>query len=166
MKRNFLFVVLLVFSLAAHAQKDSINLAPYLRFPTIPPLKLLLTDSITVFTKDNLKNKKPVLIILFSPDCDHCKHETEEIIKNKEKLKKIQIVMATMLSFDKMKAFYEKFELRKMENIVVGQDTYYILPSFYRIRNFPYNALYDKKGKLITTVEGVMPVEKIVNAFK
>ena len=166
MKKKFLFFVVLVASFIAGAQTDSINLAPYQRFPSVPPLRLLLTDSTTLFTKNDLKNKKPVLIILFSPDCEHCKHETEEIIKNKEQLKKIQIVMATMLPFDKMKQFYDKYELRNIENLVVGQDIYFILPSFYQIKNFPYNAMYDKKGKLINTFEGVIPIEKIINTFK
>ena len=166
MKKSFLFFLLLLTTLNTLAQKDSLILAPYLRFPTVPPLRLLLTDSTTLFTKNDLKNKKAILIILFSPDCEHCKRETEEIIKNKEQLKKIQIVMATMLSFDKMKQFYDDYELRNLENLVVGQDIYFILPSFYQIKNFPYNAMYDKKGKLITTFEGVVPVEKIINTFK
>ena len=165
MKRNLLFLVFVATSLMATSQKDSIPVAPYLRFPTVPPLRLLLTDSTTLFTKNDLKKKKPVLIILFSPDCEHCKHETEEIIKNKDQLKKIQIVMATMLPFDKMKLFYEEYELQNIENLVVGQDIYFILPSFYNIKNLPYNAMYDKKGKLITTFEGVMSIEKIVNTF-
>ena len=166
MKKHFLLYALLAASCIACAQADSIHIAPYLRFPSVPTLRLLLTDSSTLFTKNDLKNKKPLLIILFSPDCDHCKHETEEIIKNKEKLKKIQIVMATMLPFHKMKEFYEKYELKDMKNLVVGQDIYFILPSFYQIRNFPYNAMYDKKGKLIKTFEGVIPIEKIIDTFK
>jgi thiol-disulfide isomerase/thioredoxin len=166
MKKNLLFFVFLIASFNAIAQKDSINLAPYLRFPTIPPLRLLLTDSTTLFTKDDLKNKKPLLIILFSPDCEHCKHETEELIKNKEQLKKIQIVMATTQSFEKMKQFYDNYELGNIKNLVVGQDIYFILPSFYHIKNFPYNAMYDKKENLITTSEGVMPIEKIISTFK
>ena len=156
----------LVITMSALAQKDSTILAPYLRFPTIPPLRLLLTDSTTLFTKADLKNKRPVLIILFSPDCEHCKHETEELIKNKEQLEKIQIVMATTLPFDKMKQFYDNYELKKIKNLVVGQDIYFILPSFYHIKNFPYNAMYDKKENLITTFEGVLPIEKIINTFK
>ena len=74
--------------------------------------------------------------------------------------------MATTYSFDKLKQFYNKYELVNIENLVVGQDIYFILPSFYHIKNFPYNAMYDKKGNLITTFEGIIPLEKIINTFK
>lgn len=165
MKKYLLLVVLLATCFNALSQKDSL-LAPYLKFPTIPPLRLLLADSSTLFTKSDLKNKKPVLVILFSPDCDHCKHETGEILKSIDKLKKIQIVMATTLPFYKMEQFYNEFGLENYDNIIVGQDIYFILPSFYNIKNFPYNAMYDKKGKLITTFEGLLSVDKILNTFE
>jgi len=104
--------------------------------------------------------------MLFNPDCDHCKHETEEIIKNIDQLKDVQIVMATMMGFDAMKEFYEKYELQKFENIHVGKDIKYTLPAFYKIRFMPFLAMYDKKGNLITTFEGSMKIDELINVFK
>ena len=104
--------------------------------------------------------------MLFNPDCDHCKHETEEIIKNIDQLKNIQIVMATMMTFDAMKSFYEKYDLKRFDNIRVGKDISYMLPTFYSIRFMPYLAMYDKKGNLLTTFEGAMKIEDLVNVFK
>jgi thioredoxin-related protein len=138
---------------------------PYKRFPTIPPLKLMPIGSTTIFTKDQLKKNRPVLIMLFSPDCEHCQHETEELIKNIDHFKKIQIVMATMMPFDKMTAFYDRYDLKRFDNIVVGQDIYYLLPSFFKVRNLPYMAMYDKKGKLLSTFEGNMSMDKLEKIF-
>jgi len=104
--------------------------------------------------------------MLFNPECEHCKHETEEIIKNMDELKDVQIVMATMMTFDSMKAFYDKYELNRFSNINVGQDKKYTLPGFYQIRFMPYLAMYDKKGNLLTTFEGSMKIEDLVNTFK
>ena len=39
------------------------------------------------------------MLMVFSPDCEHCQHETEEIIKNIDQFKKYQIVMATLHAF-------------------------------------------------------------------
>jgi thioredoxin-related protein len=50
--------------------------------------------------------------------------------------------------------------------VVLAKDPLYFLMTFYNIRNFPYMALYDKKGKLIETVEGLQPMEKILALFK
>jgi thiol-disulfide isomerase/thioredoxin len=178
MKKIFLLFTLISITLFSFSQSDSakkssspgqqeeVTLPPYKRFPTIPPLKLLLLDSTSYFTKNNLKKNKPVLIIVFNPDCEHCKYETEEIIKNIDSLKNIQIIMATIMSFDLMKSFYEKYDLQRFQNIIVGKDVQYTLPSFYQMHFMPYLAMYSKKGNLLATFEGSMKMEDLINTFK
>ena len=139
---------------------------PYKRFPTLPPLKLLLTDSITQFTENELKKDLPVFVILFSPDCDHCKKGTEELIANIDQFRNIQIVMTTIRPFDKMKEFYNNYKLERFNNIIVGRDQFYLLPTFYRVKNMPFLAFYDKKGDLISIAEGALPVSKVLEFFK
>jgi len=139
----------LLLGLAAHSQTDSISPA-YLRFPTVPPFELLQVDSATMFTKGDLKRNQQVLLMYFSPDCEHCQHQTEDILHDIHSFKKIQIVMATYQPFESMKIFYEKYDFGKY-NIHVGRDTKFILPPFFKIESLPYMALYDKKGNLITT---------------
>lgn len=144
------------------AQIDSLPAAPYTRFPTVPPFKLLLTDSSSYYTKDKLPEKKPVMIMLFSPDCDHCKLATEEIIKNIDALKKVHIIMSTTFPFSKMMVFYNNYDLKRFDNIIVGIDVNYLLPVFYDIRNFPFLALYNKKKKLISIFSGSLHINKVV----
>lgn len=133
--------------------------APYKRFPIFPPVKLILPGN-TTFTKDDLPKKKPVMLMVFSPMCEHCQKETEEIIKNIDKFSKSVIVMATMMPYDSMMSFRDKYKLPQYENIIVGQDTHFFLPTFFMITNLPFLAFYDKKGKLISVFEGSMPIEK------
>ena len=83
-----------------------------------------------------------------------------------DELKNVQIVMTTMMPFNMMKSFYEKYALGKFGNVTVGRDFQYLLPSFYQIRFMPYLAMYDKKGNLLTTFEGTMKIEDLVNVFK
>jgi len=164
-KAIFLLIILFLVS-NCFAQKDSAIAPPYQRFPTIPPFKLLKIDSNSYFTKADLKKKEPVLIILFDPDCDHCQHETEGILKNIDEFKNIQIVMATNAPFDRMTAFYKKYDLEKFENITIGEDFQYFLAPFFNIHNLPYLAMYDKKGNLLSTFEGTMKIEKLIDIFK
>jgi thioredoxin-related protein len=147
------------------AQNGIDTTPPYKRFPTVPPFKLLQTDSISMFTKTDLKKNKPVLVILFNPDCEHCKHETDEIIKHIDDLKKVQIIMATMAPHAAMKDFYAKYKLGEFKNIKVGRDFQYMLPSFYSVRTLPYLAMYDQKGNLLTTFEGSMKIEELIKVF-
>jgi thiol-disulfide isomerase/thioredoxin len=166
MNKLIFTAVFILSSIACLAQKDSVLAPPYQRFPTVPPFKLLQVDSSSYFTKTDLKKKKPVLIILFDPACEHCQHETEEIIKNMNDFKKIEIVMATNASFEMLKDFYKKYDLGRYENIHPGLDVQTILAPFFMIHNLPYLAMYDKKGNLLTTFEGTMKIEKIIDIFK
>lgn len=164
MKRLFTIAFLLtaLCSLAQTAPQQ----APYLRFPTLPPLQLLLGDSTTKYTKEDVPRKKPVLIMVFSPDCSHCQHTAEELMAAKEKWNDLHIVMATLHPLWQMNAFVEKYDLKHLPNLVVGKDVSYILPSFYGLHNLPYLAFYNKKGSLITGFEGSMPLDKIVSTFR
>ena len=156
----FVFIQLAVITIAQQTEP------PYKRFPTLPPLKLLLTDSTTQFTEKDLKKNLPVFVILFSPDCDHCKKGTEELIANIDQFKNIQIVMTTIQPFDKMKEFYYNYQLERFKNITVGRDQFFLLPTFYRIKNMPFLAFYNKKGGLINIAEGALPVTKVLEFFK
>lgn len=162
----FTLLIALSASFVLNAQTDSIPQPPYKRFPAPPPFRLLTVDSSTYYTKADLPRKTALLLIAFSPDCDHCKKETEQLIQNIDQFKKIQIVMATWLPFAEMKKFYQDYELYKYENIKVGRDVSFIIPPFYNIRNLPFLALYNKKGNLITVTEGSLPIPKIIELFK
>ncbi len=167
MKHLLLLSVLFIGCYSAIAQNNTTpQEPPYKRFPSVPPFQLLQVDSTSVFTKEKLDKKKAVMLMLFSPDCDHCKHETEEIIKNIDRLKHIQVVMSTTQPFEKMKDFYEKYKLGKYPNIIVGKDTKYTLPVFYDIRTLPFLAFYNKKKELISVFDGSMPIEKVIAIFK
>jgi thioredoxin-related protein len=158
MKKCFVTFSLFLIATTGFSQKDSI-LAPYQKVPIFPPVKLLLPGN-TTFTKADLPKKKPVMLVIFSPMCEHCQHETEEMIKNIDKFKKAEIVMATMMPFDSMMTFREKYKLADYDNIIVGQDTQYFLPTFFMISNLPFLAFYDKNGKLISVFEGTMHIDK------
>jgi hypothetical protein len=74
-------------------------------------------------------------------------------------------VMATYQPFGEMKEFYAHYHLADHPNIKIGRDEKFFLAPFYRIRNLPYLALYDKKGNLITTFEGTQKIATLMNAF-
>ena len=166
MKNALLFFSFLFFVLSSFAQSDTTKLPPYQRFPNLPPIQILLSDSSTMYTKAQIPNGKPVLFMIFSPDCSHCQHETEELIAHMDELKNVEIVMITYHPLSAMKDFIANYGLAKYSNIVVGKDVYYITTGFYDIHNIPYMAMYDKKGKLIEGFEGSLPIPKVVEILK
>jgi hypothetical protein len=74
--------------------------------------------------------------------------------------------MATMMPFDSMMSFRERNNLAQYDNIIVGQDIHFFLPTFFMINNLPYLAFYDKKGKLISFFEGTMEIGKAALELK
>jgi len=162
--KYLLLAFLMCFSAAGFAQADGVE-AAYKRFPTLPPIQLLLGDSATKYNKENLPRNKPVWVMVFSPECSHCKQTAEELLLHKDEFKNIQIVMATMYPLSQMNEFAATYKLNTMPNVVVGKDVYFLLPPFYEAKSLPFQAFYNKKGALISVFEGSMPIAKVLQIF-
>lgn len=165
--RSVLIAILVLFLLDSVQAQTPVNVpeAPYLKNPGIPLFRLLETDSLHYLTKDDLKKNHKVLLIFFSPECEHCKHQMRDILADFNKFKDIEIVMATFQPFNEMKSFYEYFRIADHTNIFMGRDEKYMLPPYFRMQSLPCLALYDKKGLFITRFEGNQKVDTILNAF-
>jgi thioredoxin-related protein len=145
------------------AQNDTIPL--YKQFTSIPPFTLLNISDSTIFTKENLLKRKPTLIILFSPDCDHCKHFTSQLITNIDLLQQYQIIMVSFLNTALIKQFYTEYALSKYSNIIVAKDSAYFLGTFYALHTYPSIILYNKKGKFVQMFDGTVPIKTIAAAL-
>jgi thiol-disulfide isomerase/thioredoxin len=163
LKTFLIYISLLVITGSASAQTNTQG-AAHLRNPGLPSFTLLNVDS-TYFTSKYLQKNKETLIVYFNPECDHCMHQTDSLLAKIKKLKNIQILMATHDPLNKMKAFYKKYRLAKYSNIKLGRDVNFFFPPYYKIANLPFLILYNKKGNLVTTFEGITPVDKVLKAF-
>ena len=81
--------IFLVYSVQAQTPANATQ-APYLVNPGIPLFRLLKVDSIHYVTKDDIKRNRKVLMIFFSPDCEHCKHQTRDILADFDKFKDVR----------------------------------------------------------------------------
>ena len=137
----------------------------YLRFPTVPPFSIIKAPDSTKFTKDDLKKKTATIIMVFSPDCEHCQHETRELIAHIDLFKKVQIIMSSPLEYHYLKKFYDEYKIADYQIITMGRDPGYFLGTFYHIRSFPAIFVYDKKGNFVEAFDGSVPVERIAAAL-
>ena len=119
-----------------------------------------------VYSTAKVKKNTPVIIMFFSPGCDHCIHQFEAMHKRINDFKKIQIVMPTYQPIEELAAFNKKYQIQQYPNIITGRDVNYFFPPFFEISNFPYLAFYDKGGKLISTFAGNMSVDNMLKNFK
>jgi thiol-disulfide isomerase/thioredoxin len=157
--------VLLLLAQAAAAQNVPDSL-PYKRYPELPPLQLLLGDSTTLFTKENLVKKKPVLVLFFSPSCGHCQFTIEDLVVRKDSLPDMQLLLATFSSISEMNAFRTKYKTDLLPHTTVGKDIHFLLPPFYGIAYLPFYAYYDRKGRLVDTFESSIKVPALLDRIR
>lgn len=162
---KFFFVVILAFFCGkSFAQTDSLPI--YQQFPSVPPFKLMLVPDSTAFTKADLKKKTATIIMVFSPDCEHCIHATESLLKHLDLFTKTQIVMGTALSYEHIQKFYKDFNIGAYPNIHVGLDNSYFLGTFYKVHSFPSIFVYDERGNFMKAFEGTVKWEDVAKGIK
>ncbi len=133
----------------------------YKQNPDIPLFQLQLVNNST-YSSTALKKNRPTTIMYFSPGCDHCIKQFENMVKNMQQFKDIQIVMATYQPMEELIDFYQKNKLEKYANIIIGRDLNYFLPPYYKMANLPYFAFYNKSGKFTAVHEGNISIEKML----
>lgn len=134
----------------------------YLRFPTIPEFTVYKAPDSTAFSRKDLQKNKPVVFIIFSPDCEHCQRETEMLTKNINQFKGTQIVMITYLPYDEMIRFYHNYKIGTYPQITMARDAKFFFPVFFKVRNLPSIFVYDKKGKFKKAFEGDVKPQTIL----
>ncbi|MFT3702370.1 MAG: redoxin domain-containing protein [Agriterribacter sp.] len=149
------------------AQKDTtaVPSPAYTLYP-LPQFSVLLPDSTTWYTQASLPKNKKTVVMVFSPDCEHCQHETELLKQNIAKFKRAQLLMVTPMPFDKMRTFYKKYELSNYKNITVGYDPKFFFNNYFKMRVFPFIAIYDKKHTLLKTFEGSAKMDDLLEYVK
>ncbi len=163
MKKTALYFLLLVSTNIGVAQ--SANSLLYPRSSTLPPFTIIKVPDSTRFEMANLQKNKAVMIVVFSPDCEHCQHEIKKIKANIKLFKNVQIVMISNLGYRYIKVFYKEFEMAKYPNIIMGMDYRYLLGSFFNMEGLPSVFLYDKNGKFIKAFDRKASVQTIAAAL-
>ena len=165
--RLVLITIFILSTFCALSQVDSNlqstdTLAPFQKSKVIPTFSIQQPDS-TWFFNTSLQEKKPVLILYFSPDCGHCQLETNEILGHINQLQKLQIVMVTSRPFVDMVKFAARYKIYKFPTIKIGRDPSYIITKYYDVKFTPFSALYNNKGKLVKFYTKGIDMDELIN---
>jgi thiol-disulfide isomerase/thioredoxin len=115
----------------------------------IPSFKILLPDSVTWVSTNNIKPGNPTVVFLFGPHCPYSKAQMKKIIDNAGKLKDIQFYVVTPYPFKQMQEFYKTYSLNNYPNITVGFDPSNFFGNYMKVNAVPYMAIYNK-DKILT----------------
>ncbi len=98
MKKIALFFFFLAIANFGFAQEENtVNQLPeYITKETIPDFTIFTSPDSAAFTNHDLKKNMPLILMIFSPNCGHCQHETQLIEKHNDRFKDAQILMVNL----------------------------------------------------------------------
>jgi thiol-disulfide isomerase/thioredoxin len=159
-KTSFSFIPVIFFSLLLFC-------APAAKAQSIPPFKMALTTGKIFSAATDLPKGKPVILIYFDPDCDHCQKLMGELFKKIDQFKKAEIVLITFKPVTEVAAFEKQYGIQKYSNIKLGTEgTAFYLRNYYRLVKMPFTVLYDKKGDLSYYYREVTYVDDLIKRLK
>lgn len=142
------------------------SMKPYLKYRVLPAFNILLPDSTTIFNTYNIPKGSVSALVLFDPNCKHCKWSTAALVKAMDSVKDVQFYFVTSLhDMGLLRSFYDEYGLGKYKNIkIVGRDIEFFFIDHYKVLRLPDVVLYDENKKLITLLEGDFSATTIYNA--
>ena len=147
------FLTIVIFSRVASSQ-------------SLPPFKMYRSDK-TIFDAGELPKTKPVILIYFDPDCDHCQKLMKELFQKVDAFKTAEIIMVTFKPIEEVAAFEKQNNTQKYSNIVVGTEGMgFYVRNYYGLVTMPFTALYDKKGNLKYSYRKETLVDDLIKRLK
>ena len=133
---------------------------------TIPPFKMTLSNN-KILNAADLPKGKPLVLIYFDPDCDHCQKLMTELFKKINSVKKVEMVLITFKSVTEVAAFEKKYTTSKYANMKVGTEgTLFYLKNYYKLVKMPFTALYDSKGNYSYSYRDETPMDDLIKRLQ
>ena len=107
---------------------------------------------------------KPMVLILFNSECEHCRYEAMSISENIDQLDEAMIVFLSAEEIDVIRSFGETYGLLEHANILCGQVDYLELTAVFKSVSYPDIFIYGNDGRLVKEFRGETKVEAILNA--
>ncbi len=141
--------------------------APYLKYKDLPAFDVVDMRTRDTFSTFNIPKGRPILIIYFAPECDHCKKMLDALLPEMDKLKNVDVYMMTFMPLIALEIFNNGYHLEKYPNIkMVGQDYKMFFPPFYGVSNVPDIVLYDKNKKFVKLWPDNVTMDQILAELK
>lgn len=129
----------------------------------LPPFQMVQANG-KVFRAQDLPMGKPIVIIYFSPECDHCEKMMKEFKKKEASFNKASVAMITHLPVASVAKFVQQYGLKKYSNVYVGTEgSTFFVKNYYKIEHMPFIALHDKNGNLVKEYRNEGPLTDLIN---
>lgn len=148
-----LFALTYAFSYTTAAQK-------------LPAFKVKLSNG-KIFSSSEISHNKPLIIIYFAPDCEHCQILMNGLFKRINEFRNAEILMVTFESDASVAGFVKQYQTAKYSNIKVGIEIpVFFFRMYYQLEHTPFTALFDKNQKLIVSYKDYTPLDELIKNLK
>lgn len=132
----------------------------------LPTFNLQLSSG-RYFATADLPKDKPVVIIYFAPDCDHCHTLMNAFFQRANDFRSAEVLLVTFKPLAEVVAFERTYGVRKYSHITVGTEGLaQALRRFYKLQSTPFTALYNKEGKLVASYRKETPLDALLQQIK
>lgn len=128
----------------------------------MPSFNLLLLDSVTQFNTQQIPEGKPIALLYFSPDCEHCQKETKGIIQKMDSLNQVEFYFITNDPFERLQVYNHAYKLYKYSNIILGRDYDFAFIRHFKEAAPPYLVIYDQYKKERAVFIGEYPTSQLI----
>ena len=141
-------------------QKESRNNA----VSSLPKLSILDFDGKNRGLNQYLSNK-PIALVIFNSECEHCHYEAKDISKNIGMLNELSFIFLSAEEMASIRSFSEENGLAGHPNVVFGKVNYMELTSVFQSITYPNIFIYNTQGELLKEFKGETKVEAILAAI-
>jgi len=132
----------------------------------LPDFQMKLSSG-KVFSSEQISHQKPLILIYFAPDCEHCQALMKQIFSQINTFKITQMVLITFENLQVLPSFEKEFQTAKYSNIKVGSEVKPLfLQKYYQLQHTPFTALFDKNRNLIISYKDFTPVNDLIKKLK
>lgn len=108
---------------------------------------------------------KPVVIMYFNSECEHCQYETQALKKHIAQFAHAQILMLSNEPLAKLKTFAQSYGLTGIANLQIAQIPANKSFDTFGFTSVPSLFIYNKNQQLIKQFKGETKIEAVIKAI-
>jgi hypothetical protein len=132
----------------------------------VPPFQMVQANG-KIFRAQDLPMGKPILLVYFSPECDHCVTMLNDFFKQAGSFQKASVAFITFLPIDKVSKFLKDYGVANHPNMYAGTEgSTFFVRNYFRLKETPFAALYTKNGDLVVSYEKNVNIKALAEKLK
>jgi thioredoxin-related protein len=124
-----------------------------------PPITIRLVDGTDVDVKTLNKN---IVLVLFQPDCDHCKDEAKQIEKRLEAFAAYDMYFISSEGLETILKFSKDYNLINKPRVHFGYVSVEDVVNHFGSISTPSIYIYKKSGELVQNFDGLVDIEVVI----